>query len=136
MPADGLIKSCIASEKNGLFHADLLRLAAYLKLDASKRQSRLDLLRAIAMKVSEGDEAFMQQVLKLEKSDSVGTLSCLIDDPLVEVAYDELAEQDKSEMKDIKELGACNLSDSGCCREARGGSVGKCYAEAHNIPLR
>ena len=95
MPADGLIKSCIASEKNGLFHADLLRLVAYLKLDASKRHSRLDLLRAIAMKVSEGDEAFMQQVLKLEKSDSVGTLSCLIDDPLVEVAYDELAEQDK-----------------------------------------
>ena len=97
-PAISLLKHCL-SVKNDLMHADLVKCARRLELDCAASASRIELLRALAQAVGGAEFADLCANIDTTSLDE----DPLLQDPLVELAYDELEEDDQVEFRDLKQ---------------------------------
>jgi hypothetical protein len=96
-----LLKAALR-KKHNLHFDDLLRLLPAYGLTAeSNDPSRKDLLRQLALHV--GDEAFAEEVLLIDKAPDRKPVTLLTEDPLFNLAYDEMDPEDQQEYKDVKD---------------------------------
>ena len=100
-PSEPLLKAALR-KKHCLNHDDLLRLLpAYGLAAESADPGRKDLLRQLALHV--GDEAFAEEVLKMDTAPVKKATTRLAEDPLFNLAYDELVPEDQQEFSEVKE---------------------------------
>ena len=99
-PAEPLLKACLGSKRHDLLHGDLLRLARLLELPGVGVFSTVvDLRRALALAVSDNDEAFADFVAD-EKSQAT-VVDLLVQDPLFEAAFSDLQQDEQDEHPEI-----------------------------------
>ena len=97
-----LIKACIQPAGHGLNQVDLVRLATHLGLPCEANSDYHDLLRAIALHVSDNDTEFAELVMKMDKT-TQKTVNELIEDPFFELAFDMMNDDDKGEHPEVGE---------------------------------
>ena len=101
-PAISLIKACIQRAGHGLNQVDMVRIARHLGIACEDDSAYNDLLKAIALNVSDNDNSFAELVMKMDKA-TQKTVSELIDDPFFELAFDMMNEDDKGEFPDVSQ---------------------------------
>ena len=98
-PPEPLLKAALR-KKHNLHFDDLLRLLPAYGLSAeSDDPSRKDLLRQLALHV--GDEAFAEAALMIDTAAEKKPVTLLTEDPLFNLAYDEMDPEDQQEFKEI-----------------------------------
>jgi hypothetical protein len=97
-PAQSLTRAWLLARVDNFLKGDLVRLATHFDLDIAGK-SKAQLRELIAEHVSNGEADFLERVaLKVPKKD---VHALLADDPLVEEAFKDMAEEDKMEFPDI-----------------------------------
>jgi hypothetical protein len=100
-PPEPLLKA-VLRKKHNLNFDDLLRLLPAYGLTAeSSYPNRKDLLMQLALHV--GDEAFAAEALMIDKAPDKKPVTLLTEDPLFNLAYDEMDPDDQQEYKEVKD---------------------------------
>ena len=99
-PRQSLIRACLARKENALAFDDLKRVAEHLELQIGT-VTRKEALKHVLDVNSDGDESWAKHVMDLEGQCVDKATHLLVTDPMIEAAYEELADEDKSEFPEF-----------------------------------